>query len=405
MNILLISTWLPFPPDNGAKLRVYYLLRALNQQHRVTLASFAFGTSGQIDTAAWQACCADAQIVQRDPFQRSKWARATRFVSPVPIVTRPLPEMTSTIQRLLATTRFDAVIASTEVTAAYALQTPPATARILEEHNSMSRWMAERYRQARGMQQRWQSWSSWRKTIRYEARLFKKFDLCCMVSDQDRQASLQMLPGYHGPMEVVPNGVDCERNRPGLTAVVPHSLVFNGALTYSANYDAMKYFLTEIYPLVRQTVPDVTLTITGSTAGVNLSDLPLDASVRLSGYVDDVRPLVAGSTLCVVPLREGGGTRLKILEAMALGTPLVVTPKAAEGIEARANQHYLIADEPAVFAAAVVRLLQDPATREHLARQARQLVEERYDWNRIGQQFRSAIEETVQRRKARGATA
>ena len=401
MNILVVSTWFPFPSDNGAKLRVYYLLRALGKQHRVSLVSFAFDSSSLSGAETLRSFCADVQVVQRNPFQRSRWAQASRFISPVPIVTRALPEMAQVVQRMLAATEFDAVIASTEVAATYALQAPPTTAKILEEHNSLSRWMAERYRAQQGALRRWRSWSSWRKTTRYEAQLFKKFDLCCMVSEQDRQASLQMLPGYQGPMEVIPNGVDCDHNRPGRAAVTPHSLIFNGALTYSANYDAMRYFLTEIYPLIQGTVPDITLTITGSTVGVNLSELPIDANVRLSGYVDDIRPLVSGSAICVVPIRDGSGTRLKILEAMALGTPIVATTKAAEGIEARHGEQLLIADEAATFADCVVSLLQDSALRQRLATNARQLVEARYDWSLIGGRFVTLIEGTVQRRKAR----
>jgi glycosyltransferase involved in cell wall biosynthesis len=216
-----------------------------------------------------------------------------------------------------------------------------------------------------------------------------------MVSEQDRRTSLRTLPGYRGRVEVVPNGVDCQHNRPGLVKPAPNTLVFNGALTYSANYDAMRYFLNEIYPLIQQQEPDVSLTITGSTSRVNLSDLRSDESVHLSGYVDDVRPLVAGAWACVIPIRQGGGTRLKILEAMALGTPVVATSKGAEGLDVTPSRDILIADEPAEFAVQVVRLLHDPALREQMATNARRLVEQRYDWAQIGQCFVDLIEDVA----------
>ena len=129
----------------------------------------------------------------------------------------------------------------------------------------------------------------------------------------------------------------------------------------------MRYFLAEIYPGIRQQVGNASLTITGNTSGVRLTDLQLDDSVHLSGYVDDIRPVIAGAAVCVVPLRQGSGTRLKILEAMALGTPVVSTSKGAEGLDVTPGHDILIADEPAEFANQVIRLLRDAALRERLA--------------------------------------
>jgi glycosyltransferase involved in cell wall biosynthesis len=200
-------------------------------------------------------------------------------------------------------------------------------------------------------------------------------------------------------LEVVPNGVDCEHNRPGLVETRPFSLVYNGALTYSANYDAMSYFLAVIYPLIKQQVPEVSLTITGSLTGVELSGLALDKSVHLSGYVDDIRIPVAEAAVCVVPLRQGGGTRLKILEAMALGTPVVATSKGAEGLDVTPSHDILIADEPAGFAAQVVHLLRSGILREQQSANARHLVEQRYDWNQIGRRFVSLVEDVTSKRK------
>ncbi len=397
MNLLFLSTWFPYPSDNGSKIRVYHLLRALGARHQVSLLSFAFDTARPAEADALREFCADVQAVEHNPFHRANISTLARFLSADPIVTRPIEEMKSLVRRALDAKHYDAVIASIEVMATYALQAPPTTAKILEEHNSLSRWMWERYRAQQSTLQRWRCWLSWRKTARYESRLFQQFDLCTMVSEQDRVASLQMLPGYRGPIEVVPNGVDCERNRPGLAPVDPQRLVYNGALTYQANYDAVQYFLTEIYPLIRRTQPDITLSITGSTKGVNLEGLALSDGVKLTGYLDDVRPVVASSNVCVVPIQEGGGTRLKILEAMALGTPVVSTTKGAEGIEARHGEHLLLADDAASFAECTLSLLRDADLRQRLAINARRLVEERYDWARIGECFAGLIEDAIQR--------
>jgi glycosyltransferase involved in cell wall biosynthesis len=143
----------------------------------------------------------------------------------------------------------------------------------------------------------------------------------------------------------------------------------------------------------------VSLAITGSTVGADLGGLNLDDSVHLTGYVPDVRIPVAEATVCVVPIRQGGGTRLKILEAMALGTPVVATSKGAEGLEVIDGEHLLLADTPQAFADATLRLLGDPALRARLVASARRLVEARYDWAQIGQRFVRLVEETVAGRR------
>ncbi len=395
MNLLFLSAWFPYPPDNGSKLRVYHLLRALGARHQVTLMSLAFDTAdpGGVDDVP--CFCARVQAIQRNPFKRGRVVTALRFFSMSPVVVRPLPEMARAVHDVLDQNTFDLAIASTEVMASYALKTPPGTARVLEEHNSMSRWIWERYQEQTSVLQRLRCWASWQKIRWYEDWLFRRFDLCTMVSEMDRRYSVEMLPGNRGSVEMVPNGVDCEHNRPGLVRPTPHTLIFNGALTYSANYDAMRYFLAEVYPCIQQQVPNVSLTITGSTVGVDLAGLRLDSSVRLSGYVGDVRLLVAGAWACVVPLRQGGGTRLKVLEAMALGTPVVSTSKAVEGLDVIPDEHVLVADEPAEFARQVLRLLGDADLRVRLAASGRHLMEEKYNWEQIGAHFADLCEAVV----------
>ncbi|HTP07091.1 MAG TPA: glycosyltransferase family 4 protein [Anaerolineae bacterium] len=397
MKILFLSTWFPWPTDNGSKIRVYHLLRALGARHQIELLSFAFDTARPTEAQPLREFCAEVQAIDLNPFKRDDVSAPARFLSPDPIVTRPLTAMTAAVQRRLDSTHYDAVIASIEVAATYAFQAPRTTVKILEEHNSLSRWMWERYRAQTGALQRLRCWLSWRKTARYESRLFRQFDLCTMVSEQDRLASLQMLPHYHGPVEVISNGVDCDRNRPASQPIDPMRLVFSGALTYQANHDAVKYFLEEIYPLIHKAQPEATLSITGSTAGVNLGGLLSSDGVTFTGFVDDIRPIVGGSAVCIVPILEGGGTRLKILEAMALGTPVVSTTKGAEGIEARHGEHLLLADDAVSFAECTVSVMRDPELRRRLASNARRLVEERYDWQKIGQRFAGLIEDVVKR--------
>jgi glycosyltransferase involved in cell wall biosynthesis len=396
MRLLFLSTWFPHPTDNGSKIRIAHLLRALAARHQVTLLSFAFGTATPHDAGDLARFCADVQTVPLDPFAANRSGALARFLSPGPVVARPLPAMRRLVASTLAHTSFDAVVASSGAMAAYALVCP-APRHLLEEHNSLTRLMYDRYRQQTCPLQRHRCWASWRKAAGYEARLFSRFDLVTMVSEPDAEASRRLLArgtrrGRQPRVEVVPNGVDCDSHQLGLALPVPGTLVFNGALTYSANYDAMRYFLSEIFPWVRAVQPGTTLTITGSHEGVDLADLPLGEGVRLTGFVDDVRPHVARAWACVVPVREGGGTRLKILEAMALGTPVIASPKGAEGLDVTPDYDILIARDPAAFAHQVLRLLREPSLRSRLSANARLLVEQRYDWLAIGRRFAGLVD-------------
>jgi glycosyltransferase involved in cell wall biosynthesis len=398
MNILFLSTWFPHPPDNGSKLRAWHLLRALGQVHEVHLLSFAFATARADAPGELHRLCRDIQVVPIDPYLANQAGALRTFLSPRPVASRPIPAMSQLAARALRSHSFDAVITSTGMMVDYALQAPPGAARILEEHNAMTRWAWESYLQAGSPLQRARRWLSWRKGRRYEARTYSRFDLITMVSQQDRQATQETI-GAGGPrVEVVPNGVDCTHNRPGLAPPRPGRLVFNGSLTYSANYDAMRWFLSEVWPRIRAALPAATLVITGSTEGVDLTGLALDDSVTLTGFVEDVRQPVAEATVAVAPIRQGGGTRLKILEAMALGTPVVATAKGAEGHDAVDGEHLLLADDPAHFARQTLHLLGDDDLRGQLAANARRLVEQRYDWDAIGRRFVALVEETVQAR-------
>lgn len=396
MRILFLAAWYPYPPDNGSKLRVYHLLRALAKQHQVTLLSFAFATAQPDAPGELRNWCQEIQIVPLDPFEVNRAGTLRTFLSPRPVASRPVPAMCQLVTGTLRSQPFAAVIASTGMMIDYALQAPPNTARILEEHNAMTRWAWERYQEAGRAVQRARCWLSWRKGHLYEARTHPQFDLITMVSEADHQATVDVTGTGQPRVAVVPNGVDCIHNQPGLMKARPNRLVYNGSLTYNANYDAMQWFLAQVYPRIRAQVPDVSLAITGSTAGVDMAGLALDDSVRLTGYVEDVRIPVAEATVAIAPIRQGGGTRLKILEAMALGTPVVATAKGAEGLDVVNGEHLLLADDPERFACQTIQLLSDVDLRHRLAANARRLAEQRYDWPQIGQKFVALVEETVQ---------
>jgi polysaccharide biosynthesis protein PslH len=391
MRILYLSPWFPYPLDTGSRIRVYHMLRVMAQQHHITLLTLdpQGWAPAQVDPV--KSLCEHVEIVPADPFKRSKAQQATRFSSFGPIVAAPFAEMTERVRQLHQRRSFDVVIASSVIMAAYALELIGVT-HVLEEVNSNTRWMYDRYQAQTTVVQRLRCWASWRKSALYEARLFPQFDLVTMVSEQDAEIARELLHG-NSRVEVSPNGVDATEFKPGLAEPQPDTLVFGGALTYEANFEAMQYFLKEIYPLIKQQRPHVTLRITGSTGKANVSALALDHSVTLTGFVDDVRPVVSSAWVSIAPILSGGGTRLKILESMALGTPVVSTTKGAEGIAATDWQQLLIADDAVTFAQRVIALLADKEQRDRLAANARQFVAAKYDWTKIGQQFLEWVEQ------------
>ena len=165
--------------------------------------------------------------------------------------------------------------------------------------------------------------------------------------------------------------------------------VHRGALL---DQDAVRFFASDIYPILARRRPGVKLRVTGRTAGVDLGGVADCAGVEFTGYVEDIRTVLSRSAVCVVPLREGGGSRLKILEAMAAGVPVVSTSVGVEGIEAESGRHLLVADTPSDLADAVERVLSDHELASRLSREARDLVERRYDWSSIGEGFVGVVE-------------
>ena len=396
LRILFVSTWFPCPPDNGSKIRVNHLLQALCERHEVNLVTFMPTIEEAVHIPALRAVCAQVDVVHHDPFRLNRTKALLGLVSlrPSHVVAGHSPDMAEMVVRAEERQPCDLIIASTTVAAQYTKNARQG-ARLLEEHNFMPRWMEEQYRAQRSPARKAMRWLTWKKGLRYERGLYRQFTACTMVSERDRQAMVEAMPSYSGRVAVIPNGVDLEHYRPGLAAPSPDTLIFTGALTYSANSEAMRFFIGEILPLIRRQCPDATLAITGRNAGVDQSWLPADGSVRLTGYMEDVRPAVAAAWACVAPLRTGGGTRLKILEAMALGTPVIATSKGAEGLDVTPGHDILIADEPAALAAHVVRLLGDPGLRSRLAESGRRLVEEKYGWSEIGRRFRQLVESTA----------
>jgi glycosyltransferase involved in cell wall biosynthesis len=387
MRILFLSPWYPYPTNNGSKLRIYNLLRGLARQHEVTLLSFADQPQADPNSPELRSLCSKIQVVPWKQFQPHSWRARLGFFSLTPrsVIDTFSPEMEQRIKQALTEHSYDLVIASQGGMAGYGFCFKGLAA-LFEEvelgvpYESFIRAGSAWSRIRRGL--------TWAKHRRYLANLLQYFGACTVVSDQERQLLSRTIPTYRA-VEIIPNCINLADYNDVCQAPQPNHLIFTGSFRYSANHDAMMWFLQEVYPYVQSQVPDVRLTITGDHANL---PLPPVSNVTLTGFVEDVQSLVASAWVSLAPLRIGGGTRLKILEAMALHSPVVATSKGAEGLEAQSGQHLLVADTPQAFAEAIIQLLKDPPLRQQLVNNAYQLVSEKYDWAAMMPRFLNLVD-------------
>ena len=227
----------------------------------------------------------------------------------------------------------------------------------------------------------------WRKMVRFEKEMCRRFDAVIAVSAEDRD---QMRDEY-GVKAVfeVPTGVDTEFFRPsGSHQIDPHNVVFTGSMDWLPNEDAIRYYTDQIMPIVRRSIPQATLTVVGRNPYSSLVELGRrDPSIVVTGRVDDVRPYMERAAAYVVPLRIGGGTRLKIYEAMAMEKAIVSTTVGAEGLPVTDGRELRIADTPETFAGSVVDLLTNADAARKLGQEAARVVREKFGWNGVAKRF------------------
>jgi glycosyltransferase involved in cell wall biosynthesis len=238
------------------------------------------------------------------------------------------------------------------------------------------------------------SWREWRTMQAAERKYLREADHVLTVSEDDRRFFGKFVEP--AKLSVIPTGADTEFFTPTAEPERADSLVFTGSMDWLPNEDGVIYFMKDILPLIRQELPGISLTVVGRNPSQRLKDLAAGtANVHLTGWVEDIRPFLSQAAVCVVPLRIGGGTRLKIFEAMSMAKAVVSTTIGAEGLPVRAGEHLLIADEPAEFAQSTVALLRDPTRRRTIGLTARDLVVQNYSWTRVAKQFAEVLGNVV----------
>ncbi len=397
MRILWVKVGGLWPLDMGGRLRSFNTIAELARRHRVTVLT----THGPADdteglAARLTACERIVSVPHAIPkagTPRFAAALARSWLSPYPVDLWKcrVPALQAHVREALAA-GVDVCVADFLV----AMPNVPAGGRapiLLFEHNVEYLIWKRLHDVERGTLRRALLGIEWRKMRRYEARACRRAALTVAVSEADR--ALLGAGARDADIRAIPTGVDTTYFHPNGTVEKPATLVFTGAMDWYPNEDAILHFMATMLPEVRRRIPGVTLAVVGRNPSARLKDAGKAAGVEVTGTVADVRPHVAEAAVYVVPLRIGGGTRLKIFEALAMGKAVVATTVGAEGLPIVPGEHYVRADDPAEFARAVVGLLEDPDRRRALGDAGRRLVEARHSWERIGREFEALCEEIV----------
>jgi len=405
MKVLFLTPQVPYPPQQGAALRNWGLISGLAARHEVAVLSFLAPGQSPEPAGPLTAVCRIKTVPSPmrslhdrlyDMLTTSQPDMALRLASE--LYARQLADW-------LARESFDVVhIGGIEmapyldvITAAqphplavfddlnceYLLQQRAC----LTDLRAPARWPGAAY-----------SFVQWQRLRRYEAQVCRRADCVLAVSEADAAALGKLVPGLEAT--VVPNGVDTQVYHPTFSdtefQIPKNALVFTGTMDFRPNVDAVLWFARRVLPRIQAEVPEVRFFAVGQRPHRRLDGLRGDPAIVLTGWVKETRPYIAQAAVYIAPLRMGGGTRLKLLEAMAMGKPVVATRLGAEGYPVTDGRELLLADTPADFAAVVVALLRMPERGAALGQAARTFVEQQYDWRvivpRVEEAYRSALQ-------------
>ncbi len=380
MRILFLTGRLPYPPDRGDRLRAYHFLRVLSQAHQITLLSFIGDTRETAHIGPLRPFCEDIQLVHRSQPQS--------IMSTGLNVWRPLPlqslfyrstVMQRAVDNVLARQHFDVIYVHLFRMAQF-VAGRHRPYRILDLTDAISSEI-ERSLPYRDPKWRLIYRLELPRIRRYEREMTGRFDETWVISEAERQLLIQ--GDTDNKVQVVPNGVDYTRFHPGGRHPNDPKLIFVGHMSVFHNVDAAEHLVNEILPRIRAVVPSTRLDLVGAEPAAAVKRLAATPGVRVLGHVADLNAALNDAAVFAAPLRFAAGVQNKVLEAMAVGLPVVTTTYVNNGLRAEDGRHLLIADEPADFAAAVSRLLQDATLRQTLGHNGREFVRRHYQWESV----------------------
>lgn len=398
MRILWVKVGGLWPLNTGGRLRSFHILSELSRRHRVTLlTTHGPGEDPQGLAAHLPRCESVLSLPYAIPklgTGRFALALLRSWFSPLPVDLSKfrVAALSEMVREFLGAGRVDLCVADfLSATPNIPLASPVPVVFFAHnvEHMIWKRLSQIEDRPLRRLALELEWW----KMRRYETKSCARADLTLSVSDADRELLALAAPGAR--LGTIPTGVDTSYFSPNGTRETPSRLVFTGSMDWHPNEDAVLYFMKAILPRVRKEVPEVSFSAVGRNPGPRLLAAARESGVNITGTVDDIRPYVSKAAVYIVPLRIGGGTRLKIFEALAMGKAVVATTVGAEGLPLVPGEHFLQADDPSDFARAVVSLIRDARLRRSLGLAGRRLVEQRYSWAQVAGEFEARCEEAV----------
>ncbi len=416
MRIIYVAPFFPYPPHNGGSIRVWHTLRGLAVRNDVHLVVQAERPPDEHATPVQALARSLTFAPPHEGLRPDRHIAAPRLATAVDALQYPpiwlqryrSRELTERVGALIETHGADWLLCDTQLSGQLALSPRlPMVRRALCLYD-----LYDVYFQAKTAATPWRPYKlkvtlDWFKARHYERRILRRFDLVSVVSAREQRLALPHVRPMT-PVVLTPNGVDTEyfqsyRGVEGGAWGIPGPIegaadaagvLFVGNLAYEPNDDGLRYFLGAIWPLVRARTPDVRFTIVGKDPPAWLrAAAGRDDALTVTGAVDDVRPYYHSARVAVVPLRLGAGTKLKVLEALAMGVPVVTTPEGCAGIDARDGRHLLVGATPEQFARHIAAILGDRALGARLRAAGRDLVERRYGWPAIMAAFERALRE------------
>lgn len=393
MNILHISPRIPFPLDTGAKIEIFNSIKLMASAHEITLLVFEEkDNKNESLISPLKELCKRIEIVPRNVSSFLPFKNLFNN-TPLAIAKYQSEEMKNKITQMLNENHFDLVRIDHLHLAQYGIYFRNIP-KILRMHNVESQFMKRYAQYQTNPLVKFYALLEANRLEMYIKKIWSKFDCFLMVSQEDEKEFKKIAPQAN--TKVIPIGVDTEYFRLTLSNLNSKQLMFCGSLEWQPNLDAVKFFIKEIFPLVRKEEPETKFLVIGKLpAATKIKQLNNTPGIILKGYVDDVRPYAAESAVFVVPLRIGSGIRVKILETMAQGIPIVSTSLGCEGLEVNHGEHLLIADKPEEFCQHIITLLRNPTLAQTLVRNARKLIEEKYSLKVIKSQLEQIYREVT----------
>jgi glycosyltransferase involved in cell wall biosynthesis len=375
VRILIIASEVPYPPTDANRAVVFNLLRHFREEHDVTMLAMTSGDAPE-DVAVVRGMVKELELVEHE-ISKTPWRRLLSMLTlwPFGVLLYRSRAFAAALGRLLNRKRFDVIIGGHINMAQYTVEVQH-TPKIIAPLDAISLYYKRQLGLPLGPPSFLYSLLQYWKVKRYEKRTYPRYDACVLVARRDAEVIRELCPGL--PIYFAPSGTDI----PPEAAVPkePLSVAFSGVMDYPPNVDGALYFAHEIFPLVRKEVPQATFHVVGKNPNADVRALRRRDGVVVTGTVPDVKEYLRRMQVFVCPMRLGAGMKMKVLEAMAVSLPVVSTTRGAEGMDFVAGREFVAADEPAEFAAAVVRLLGDENLREEYGRWGRRAVERNYTW-------------------------